>query len=197
MAPEAASGASGRPRPALLVALGIAVAILLVWWMSGKSAAPATVASKPKVAAKAGCGTAWSGRFERAARRLEAAPACGRSRQSEPVSVLHAAAPAAAGAAARPAPVPVPLPEGPPVPEGPPPPPPIPLKYIGLLEEGPGKGKIAAFSDCRTTMRGREGEIIGGQYRLVRIGLESVVLEYVDGRGRTTIRMSGQECVGK
>ncbi len=100
-------------------------------------------------------------------------------------------------AAARPAPVPVPLPEGPPVPEGPAPPPPIPLKYIGLMEEGPGKGKIAAFSDCRTTMRGREGEIIGGQYRLVRIGLESVVLEYVDGRGRTTIRMSGQECVGK
>ena len=46
-----------------------------------------------------------------------------------------------------------------------------------------GKGKIAAFSDCRTTMRGREGEIIGGQYRLVQIGLESVVLEYADGRG--------------
>jgi hypothetical protein len=89
------------------------------------------------------------------------------------------------------------LPEGPPVPEGPPPPPPIPLKYIGLIEDVPGKGKIAAFSDCRTTMRGREGEIIAGQYRLVRIGLESVVLEYVDGRGRTTIRMSGQECVGK
>ena len=60
-----------------------------------------------------------------------------------------------------------------------------------------GQGKIAAFSDCRTTMRGREGDIIAGQYRLVRIGVESVVMEYVDGRGRTTIRMSGQECVGK
>ena len=68
---------------------------------------------------------------------------------------------------------------------------------IGLMEGVPGQGKVAAFSDCRTTMRGREGEIIAGQYRLVKIGVESVVLEYVDGRGRTTIRMSGQECVGK
>ena len=82
------------------------------------------------------------------------------------------------------------------VPPGPPPPPPIPLKYIGLLEEK-GGGKLAAFSDCRTTMRAHEGDIIAGQYRLVKIGNESVVMEYVDGRGRTTIRQSGQECVGK
>lgn len=61
----------------------------------------------------------------------------------------------------------------------------------------PKVGKVAAFSDCRATMRAREGEIIAGQYRLVRIGVESVVMEYVDGQGRTTIRMSGQECVGK
>ena len=41
------------------------------------------------------------------------------------------------------------------------------------------------------------GEIVAGQYRLVHIGVESVVMEYADGRGRETIRMSGQECVGK
>jgi hypothetical protein len=46
-------------------------------------------------------------------------------------------------------------------------------------------------------MRGKEGDVIAGQYRLVHIGNESVVMEYVDGRGRTTIRQSGQECVGK
>ena len=46
-------------------------------------------------------------------------------------------------------------------------------------------------------MRAHEGDIIAGQYRLVKIGVESVVMEYVDGRGRTTIRLSGQECVGK
>jgi len=61
----------------------------------------------------------------------------------------------------------------------------------------PGRSSSTAFSDCRTTMRGREGDIIDGRYRLVRIGIESVVMEYPDGRGRTTIRMSGQECVTK
>jgi hypothetical protein len=69
------------------------------------------------------------------------------------------------------------------------------MKYIGYMD-APG-GKIANFSDCRATYRGREGEIVGGQYRLIRIGVESVVMEYPDGRGRTTLRMSGQECVGK
>jgi hypothetical protein len=87
-------------------------------------------------------------------------------------------------------------PEGPPVNIGPPPPPPIPLKFIGTVEPTPGD-RVAAFSDCRYTFRGREGEIIDGRYRLVRIGVESVVMEYVDGRGRATIRLSGQECVGK
>jgi hypothetical protein len=87
-------------------------------------------------------------------------------------------------------------PDGPPVNQGPPPPPPIPLKFIGTVEPKPGD-KVAAFSDCRYTFRGREGEVIDGRYRLVRIGVESVVMEYVDGRGRTTIRLSGQDCVGK
>ncbi|MCA1649676.1 MAG: hypothetical protein LC753_05135, partial [Acidobacteria bacterium] len=88
-----------------------------------------------------------------------------------------------------PAPVDVP-------PPGPPPPPPITLKFIGIIE-APGVGKLAALSDCRYTFRGREGEVIEGRYRLVKIGIESVTMEYLDGRGRTTIRLSGQGCDGK
>jgi hypothetical protein len=197
MEPDAAERpADGRPRPALLIALAAAVALLLVWWTtSGKSATPSAPSSKPRVPAKG-----------------EAAPT-GDGDLTVRLDALNKPRPAA-GAGSRnpfrfytpppppppPPPKPVPaLPEvaGPPVPTGPPAPPPIPLKYIGLIEGGPGQGKIAAFSDCRTTMHAREGEIIAGQYRLVRIGVESAVLEYVDGRGRTTIRMSGQECVGK
>jgi hypothetical protein len=75
-------------------------------------------------------------------------------------------------------------------------PPPIPLKFIGVVEK-PGSAKMAAFSDCRMTYYGFEGQIVAGQYRLVKIGVESVVMEYADGQGRTTIRQSGQECVGK
>ena len=38
-----------------------------------------------------------------------------------------------------------------------------------------------------------EGELVLGQYRVVRIGVESVVMEYLDGRGRQTIPMRGDE----
>jgi hypothetical protein len=194
----ASEATSARSRPALLVALAVAVAMLLVWWTSGKSATPAVVTSKPGVAAKPGAPQATPGDLNvrlddlKQPRRADVGGSRNPFRFYTPPPP-----PPPPVAVARPAPAPLPVPEGPPVPQGPPPPPPIPLKYIGLIEDVPGKGKIAAFSDCRTTMRGREGEIIAGQYRLVRIGLESVVLEYVDGRGRTTIRMSGQECVGK
>jgi hypothetical protein len=83
----------------------------------------------------------------------------------------------------------------PPVPTGPPPPPPIgaTIKFIGIVETG--QGKIGAFSDCKATFPGREGEIIEGRYRIVRIGVESAVLEYTDGTGRTTLPLNGQGCV--
>jgi hypothetical protein len=81
-------------------------------------------------------------------------------------------------------------------PAGPPPPPPITLKFLGVIE-APGVGKLAALSDCRYTFRGREGEIIEGRYRLVKIGVESITIEYLDGQGRTTIRLTGQGCENK
>jgi hypothetical protein len=77
-------------------------------------------------------------------------------------------------------------------PEPPPPPPPIPLKFIGVFEAAR-VGKVAALKDERGVYHAREGEIVVGQYRVVRIGVESIVLEYADGRGgRQTIRLSGQ-----
>jgi hypothetical protein len=76
-------------------------------------------------------------------------------------------------------------------PTGPPAPPPIPLKFIGILD-APGAGKIAALSDGRNVFNGREGDIIDGRYRIVHIGVESIVLEHVDGRGRQTIPLTGQ-----
>ncbi len=94
-------------------------------------------------------------------------------------------------------PVPPSEPVTPPRPVEPAAPPPITLRFIGLLEGVPGEGNVAAFSDCRATMRGVEGDIVDGRYRLARIAIESVVMEYPDGSGRTTIRKSGQECVGK
>lgn len=86
------------------------------------------------------------------------------------------------------APAPV-APSGPPPP---PPPPPIPYKFVGLVEV-PGQSKrIAVLSDGRNVpLHGREGDIIEGRYRIIRIGAESIEMEYIDGRGRQTIRLSG------
>ena len=199
METETSAAASGRPRPWLLVALGLAVALALVSWLApGKSAAPAPAASKPRTAKARSVETVEPADLDV---RLDALTQPRPGTESSDRNPFRFYVPP-------PPPSPPPVapkggrgggPEGPIGPPPPPPPvgpPPIPLKYIGFMDV-PQMGKVAAFSDCRTTMRAREGEIIAGQYRLVRIGVESVVMEYVDGQGRTTIRMSGQECVGK
>ena len=80
------------------------------------------------------------------------------------------------------------------VPSGPPPPPPLPpisLKFIGLLETGNSQ-KIAILSDGRgAPLYGKEGDTVLGQYKILRIGVESIEMAYLDGRGRQTIRLSG------
>lgn len=85
---------------------------------------------------------------------------------------------------------------GPPAPPPPPQVPPIPLKFIGVTES-PRVGKIAALTDCKHTVQGVEGEIVDGRYRIVKIGVESLVIEYSDGKGRTTLRMGAAECVSR
>lgn len=74
---------------------------------------------------------------------------------------------------------------------GPPPPPPIALKFIGVVERAPSQLKLAVLSDGRNVFYGREGEVIEGRYRIERIGVESIEMSHVDGRGRQTLRLSG------
>jgi hypothetical protein len=82
----------------------------------------------------------------------------------------------------------IPEPVGPPPP---PPPPPIDLRLVGLFDS-PATGRIAAFSDCKGfTGQAREGEILDGRYRIVKIGVESVVVEHANGTGRRTIPVNG------
>ena len=85
---------------------------------------------------------------------------------------------------------------GPPVPTGPPlppPPPPIPLRFIGYVDQASKPPRVAVLSDGRgNVFHGREGDIIEGRYRVLRVGVDSADLMYVDGRGRQTIRLSGQ-----
>jgi len=83
----------------------------------------------------------------------------------------------------------------PPVQPGPAPPPPVPpitLKFIGLVEAPTQQQKIAVLSDGRNApFLGKEGDIIEGRIRILKIGVESIELAYLDGRGRQTIRLTG------
>jgi hypothetical protein len=76
-------------------------------------------------------------------------------------------------------------------PPPPPPPPRIALKFIGTAE-GKVPGRVAILRDERGVYYGHEGDIIEGRYRILRIGVESIELAYLDGSGRQTIRQTGQ-----
>jgi hypothetical protein len=197
MGTESSTPPSGRPRPWLLVALGAAVVLaLLSTFMAGKSATPSAPASNRRASGRVAknVDNVQPGDLEVHLNALKEQKPAADSSDRNPFRFY-----------VKPPPPPPPPPKVAstttttidPANVPPAPPPPITLKYIGLLEGVPDLGNVAVFSDCRVTMRAREGEIIAGQYRLVKIGKESVVLEYADGRGRTTIRMSGQECLGK
>ena len=55
------------------------------------------------------------------------------------------------------------------------------------------RGRIAMLKEPGgDILSGREGDIIDGRYRLLRVGPDSADLAYADGRGRQTIRLSGQ-----
>jgi hypothetical protein len=75
------------------------------------------------------------------------------------------------------------------LPPAPPPPPPITLKFIGVVQAR--GGTVAVFSDGRDVFYGREGDVIEGRYKIIRIGVESVEMSYVDGRGRQRIPLTG------
>ncbi len=69
-------------------------------------------------------------------------------------------------------------------------PPAITIKFIGVVEKN-GK-KYAIFSDGKgQPVYASEGQVVMGQYKLLKIGVESVTMSYLDGRGVQTIPMRG------
>ena len=193
MATETRAGVSNRPRPWLIVLLGVAIAAYVGMQMfSGRTVAPGVTTTNPR-------------------------PAQGTSGQPVDPEQLDVRIEALAQAPAGPSDgdrnpfrfQPKPPPPAPPPPKqdlGTPPPPPPPqtppltpigtlIKFIGIVELG--TDRVGAFSDCRYTFSGREGQVIEGRFRVVRIGVESAIVEYVDGRGRTTLPLNGQACVSK
>jgi hypothetical protein len=188
--------ATERSRQIVLAILVVILLFVIVRMWPGTSAAPSPSSNQPGVPSATN-----------AARPSQAAPAA----PAPPAVHLDAlngerpkpeaternlfrfkqkAAPAPPPAAVKPPP-----PTEAAAPAGPPPPPavaPITLKFIGIVEATAHGEKIAILSDGRNApFYGKEGAIIEGRYRILKIGVESVELAYTDGRGRQTIRLTG------
>ena len=82
-------------------------------------------------------------------------------------------------------------PEPPRQPVGPPPRPQIPVKFLGFAEDPSRPGKLVSLSINGTVVLAREGDVVDGKYRLVKVGLETIVMAYLDGQGQQTIRLTG------
>jgi hypothetical protein len=182
------------PRPWLLVTLGVVILALVGWYMwpaAGPAAAPSNP-SRDGVATQ-GRGTAVTPQsLEVRLDALKQPAPQPRSADRNPFRFQPKPPPPppAPPPGARP-PEAIVGPVLPPPPAAPPGPPPIPLKFFGTLDL-PRGGKVAALTDGKAVFKGKEGDIIDGRYRIVKIGVESIVLEYADGRGRTTIPLRGQ-----
>ncbi len=182
-----------RRRQLVLAALALVLALVIVKMWPATSASPAPTSNRTQAAPA-----------ERPGRGAAAAPASPvvhldalSSDRPKPESMerdlfrfRQKAPPPPPPAVIRPAPPPPVV-----VPAGPPPPPPlapITLKFIGIVEAPSHGEKIAILSDGRNApFYGKEGAIIEGRYRILKIGVESVELAYADGRGRQTIRLTG------
>jgi hypothetical protein len=64
------------------------------------------------------------------------------------------------------------------------------LKFIGIAKQGEGR-LYAVLRDERGVYYGAEGDVVEGRYRILRVSAEVVEMSYVDGRGRTSIPLSG------
>jgi hypothetical protein len=85
-----------------------------------------------------------------------------------------------------------PQPAGPPAPQGPPP---ISLLLTGLTDMPGPRGTMATLKEAGSgaLFQAFEGDVVDGRYRVVKIGLQSVVVSYLDGSGSRTLPLGGQE----
>jgi hypothetical protein len=181
--------ARALPRPWLLGVLGVAIVALVAYWMWPSEIPGATPATPPARAQNNGQAREISPEDLKV--RLRDLEAKGPETIEIERNPFRFRPPPAPTGSTNSLPAVAPAPSGPPPAPLPPPIPQIPLKFMGTVE-GPGI-KLAALTDCKGfTYSAREGETIDGRYRLVRIQNESIVMEYLNGTGRITIRKSGE-----
>ena len=77
-----------------------------------------------------------------------------------------------------------------PEPQGPPP---IPLLLTGLTRLDAGGRTLVTLKDPSLNVlhQAYEGDIVDGRYRVVKVGVQSVVVSYLDGSGMRTLPLGG------
>jgi hypothetical protein len=75
-------------------------------------------------------------------------------------------------------------------PPGPPPPPPITLKYYGFTSPSGAAAKTAFFLDGDDILVAKEGDMLKKRYKVVRIGVNSVVMEDTDSKREQTLPLA-------
>jgi hypothetical protein len=176
-----------RPRPWLLAVLGVAIVALLVYWAWPAASTSSPPSNQPRDRARQAAGQKGSESLDVRLEALKQPPPQPSASERNPFRFQPKPQPPPPVFTQRPVPQPSQQPVQPTLPPGPPP---IPLKFFAAID-APG-GKIAALTDGRGVYKGREGDTIEGRYRIVKIGVESIVMEYLDGSGRQTIPLRGQ-----
>ena len=72
----------------------------------------------------------------------------------------------------------------------------VPLTFIGFVESPSIEGRVVVLTDGENVFHGRLGDVLDGRYRIVALGLESVDVERIDGRGTQTLRLSSESSSG-
>lgn len=193
---------AAESRRQLSLLIGLLVLLALVGWWQFGGGGPAGVPGGPATARRVPA-PGRRGAGEAPDQVLARGVGLGRLDEHRPApeeasrDPFRSGSPASSGGTgsaggANPAPVVPATPVVPAVPQ-PPQPPPLPaiaVKFIGVVSRRD-VGKVAVLSDGKNVYYGREGEIVDGRWRIVSIGEESLQIEYADGRGRQTVRMTG------
>jgi hypothetical protein len=81
----------------------------------------------------------------------------------------------------------------PPGPPPTPPPPPIPLKFYGYATPAPSGAKRVFLLDGEDIIVAAEGQLVKSRYKLVRVGINSVVLEDVQFKHQQTLPLEEEK----
>lgn len=90
-------------------------------------------------------------------------------------------------------PQPAPEPVAPPPPVVPQGPPPIALRLTGMTVVSAGGRTLVTLKDPASNVlhQAFEGDVVDGRYRVVKVGVQSVVVSYLDGSGIRTLPLGG------